>query len=93
MKSAYKSVMFFTGQKELEMQFKMNRVVGQFRQKYELMQEKFSEKLEQVHVAYQKLSKKCQMMEQETESLLKDKQELQEKFAEKSRSTLSSQVL
>lgn len=85
MKSAYKSVMFFTGQKELEMQYKMNKVVGQFRQKYELMQEKFSEKLEQVHVAYQKLSKKCQMMEQEMESLLKDKQELQEKFAEKSR--------
>ncbi|KAF3672870.1 E3 ubiquitin-protein ligase CCNB1IP1 -like protein [Capsicum annuum] len=73
------------GQKELEMQFKMNKIVAQCRQKCEMMQEKFSEKLEQIHTAYQKVSKKCQMKEQEIESLSKDKQELQEKFAEKSR--------
>lgn len=85
MKSAYRSVMFYIGQKELEMQFKMNRVVAQCRQKCEVMQEKFTEKLEQVHTAYQKIAKRCQMMEQEIESLSKDKQELQEKFAEKSR--------
>lgn len=85
MKSAYRSVMFQIGQKELEMQFKMNKIVAQCRQKCEMMQEKFSEKLEQIHTAYQKVSKKCQMKEQEIESLSKDKQELQEKFAEKSR--------
>ncbi|KAK1368964.1 E3 ubiquitin-protein ligase CCNB1IP1-like [Heracleum sosnowskyi] len=85
MKSAYRSVMFYAGQKELEMQFKMNKIVGQCRQKCEAMQGKFTEKLEQVHTAYQKMAKKCQMMEQEMESLSKDKQELQEKFSEKSR--------
>ncbi|CAK9151749.1 unnamed protein product [Ilex paraguariensis] len=85
MKSAYRSVMFYIGQKELEMQFKMNRIVAQCRQKCEVMQEKFTEKLEQVHTAYQKMAKRCQLMEQEIESLSKDKQELQEKFAEKSR--------
>lgn len=67
------------------MQFKMNKIVAQCRQKCEMMQEKFSQKLEQVHTAYQKVAKKCQMMEQEIETLSKDKQELQEKFAEKSR--------
>ncbi|MCL7026042.1 hypothetical protein MKW94_023987, partial [Papaver nudicaule] len=85
MKSAYRSVMFFIGQKELEMQYKLNKIVAQCRQKCEAMQEKFTEKMEQVHTAYQKMSKRCQMMEQEIESLSKDKQELQEKFAEKSR--------
>lgn len=75
------------------MQYKVNRIVAQCRQKCELMQqkaemmqEKFTEKLEQVHTAYQKMAKRCQMMEQEIETLSKDKQELQEKFAEKSRS-------
>ncbi|XP_042478621.1 E3 ubiquitin-protein ligase CCNB1IP1 homolog isoform X2 [Macadamia integrifolia] len=85
MKSSYRSVMFFIGQKELEMQYKMNKIVAQCRQKCEAMQEKFTEKLEQVHTAYQKMAKRCQMMEQEIESLSKDKQELQEKFSEKSR--------
>lgn len=85
MKSAYRSVMFYIGQKELEMQFKMNRIVAQCRQKCEVMQEKFTEKLEQVHTAYQKMAKKCQMMQQEIERLNKDNQELEEKFAEKSR--------
>ncbi|KAJ1278672.1 hypothetical protein BS78_04G096400 [Paspalum vaginatum] len=85
MKSAYRSVMFYIGQKELEMQYKMNRIVGQCRQKCELMQTKFTEKLEEVHTAYQKMAKRCQLMEQEIENLMRDKQELQEKFAEKSR--------
>ncbi|KAK3133910.1 hypothetical protein QOZ80_6AG0542650 [Eleusine coracana subsp. coracana] len=85
MKSAYRSVMFYIGQKELEMQYKMNQVVGQCRQKIELMQGKFTEKLEELHTAYQKMGKKCQLMEQEIENLSKEKQELQEKFAEKSR--------
>lgn len=67
------------------MQCKMNKIVGQCRQKCEAMQEKFTEKLEQVHSAYQKMAKRCQIMEQEIESLSKDKQELQEKYAEKSR--------
>ncbi|VAI57159.1 unnamed protein product [Triticum turgidum subsp. durum] len=55
------------------------------RQKCEVMQAKFTEKLEEVHAAYQKMAKRCQLMEQEIENLTRDKQELQEKFAEKSR--------
>ncbi|THU60710.1 hypothetical protein C4D60_Mb07t15630 [Musa balbisiana] len=85
MKSAYRSVMFYIGQQELEMNYKMKKIVGQCKQKCEVMQEKFTEKLEQIHTAYQKMAKRCQMMEQEIESLSKDKQELQEKYAEKSR--------
>ncbi|KAI7753234.1 hypothetical protein M8C21_015627 [Ambrosia artemisiifolia] len=85
MKSSYKSIMFYIGQKELEMQYKMNRIVAQCRQKCETMQEKFTEKMEQVHTAYQKMAKRCQQAEQEIENLSKDKQELQEKFSEKSR--------
>ncbi|RWR89173.1 E3 ubiquitin-protein ligase CCNB1IP1 isoform X1 [Cinnamomum micranthum f. kanehirae] len=85
MKTAYRSVTFYIGQKELEMQFKLNKIVGQCRQKCEVMQDKFTEKLEQVHAAYQKMAKRCQMLEHEIESLTKDKQELQEKFSEKSR--------
>jgi E3 ubiquitin-protein ligase CCNP1IP1 len=85
MKSAYRSVMFYIGQKELEIQYTMNQVVGQCKQKIELMQGKFTEKLEELHTAYQKMGKKCQLMELEIENLTKEKQELQEKFAEKSR--------
>ncbi|KAG9448143.1 hypothetical protein H6P81_014271 [Aristolochia fimbriata] len=85
MKSAYRSIMFYIGQRDLEMQYKMNKVVGQCRQKCEAMQEKFTEKLEQIHTAYQKMAKKCHLLEQENENLSKDKQELQEKFSEKSR--------
>lgn len=85
MKSMYKSVMFYMGQKELEMKHKMNMVVAQYRQRCEAMQEKFTEKLEQVHTAYQKMGKRCQMMQQEVDALTKDKQELQQKYAEKSR--------
>ncbi|PSS15995.1 E3 ubiquitin-protein like [Actinidia chinensis var. chinensis] len=84
MKSAYRSLMFYIGQKDLEMQLKMNRIVAQCRQKCEAMQEKFTEKMDQVHTAYQKMAKRCQMLEQEIESLSKDKQELQDKFSEKS---------
>ncbi|XP_004516257.1 E3 ubiquitin-protein ligase CCNB1IP1 homolog isoform X2 [Cicer arietinum] len=85
MKSAHRSVMFYIGQKELEWQVKMNRMQRQYRQKFEEMQEKFNENVEQAHTAYQKMAKRCQMMQQEIESLTKDNQELQEKFAEKSR--------
>ncbi|GAB2226828.1 hypothetical protein Droror1_Dr00008619 [Drosera rotundifolia] len=56
------------------MQCKMNRIVARYFQKCESMQEKFSKKLEQVHTAYQKMAKRCQMMEQEIENLSKDKQ-------------------
>lgn len=79
------SVMFYIGQKELEMQYKMNRIVGQCRQKCELMQAKFTEKLEEVHTTYQKMAKRRQLLEQENENLNRDKHELQENFAEKSR--------
>uniref|UniRef100_M4FF02 RING-type domain-containing protein n=1 Tax=Brassica campestris TaxID=3711 RepID=M4FF02_BRACM len=85
MKSAYRSIMFYVSQRDLEMQCKMNRVVAQCRQKCEGMQAMLSEKMEKAHAAYQKVSKRCQMMEQEVENLTKDKQELQEKFSEKSR--------
>ncbi|CAI0453463.1 unnamed protein product [Linum tenue] len=85
MKSTFKSVMFYIGQKELEMQFKLSRLAAQYRQKFEATQEKFNEKLEQVYAAYQKAAKRCQMMEQENERLRKDKAELQEKFSEQSR--------
>lgn len=85
MKSAYRSVMFCISQRDLEMQYKMNRAVAQCRQKCEGMQAKYSEKMEQVHTAYQKMGKRCQMMEQAVENLIKDKQELLEKFSEKSR--------
>lgn len=85
MKSAYRSVSFYIGQRDLEMQYKMNKLVAQCRQKCEVMQEKCREKLEQVYTAYQKMTKRCQMLEQERESLSKDKQELQDKFAEKCR--------
>lgn len=93
MKSAYRSVMFYIGQKELEMQYKMNRIVGQCRQKCELMQAKFTEKLEEVHIAYQKMAKRCQLLEQENENLNRDKHELQEKFAEKSRLAMCQYLL
>jgi E3 ubiquitin-protein ligase CCNP1IP1 len=81
----YKSIMFYMGQKELEMKYKINLVVAQYRQRCEAMQQKFTEKLEQVHTAYQKMGKRCQIMQQEIDTLTKDKQELQEKYAEKSR--------
>ncbi|KAG8502385.1 hypothetical protein CXB51_000450 [Gossypium anomalum] len=81
---AYRSVMFYIRQKELEIQYKMKRIALCW-QKSEAMQEKFSEKLEQVHTAYQSLGKRCQMIQQEIENLSKEKQELQEKFSDNSR--------
>lgn len=77
--------MFYIGQRDLEMQAKMNKVMSQCRQKYEAMQEKLTQKLEEAFTAYQKMGKRCQMMEQENENLSKDKLELQEKFSEKCR--------
>lgn len=77
--------MFYIGQRDLEMQAKMNKVMSQCRQKYEEMQEKLTQKLEEAFTAYQKMAKRCQMMEQENENLSKDKLELQEKFSEKCR--------
>ena len=68
------------------MQCKMYRVVAQCCEKCEGILSMFSEKMEQVRTAYQKMGKSCQMMEQERENLTKYKQELQEKFSEKSRS-------
>ncbi|XAR68192.1 hypothetical protein NMG60_11003237 [Bertholletia excelsa] len=72
MKSAYRSVMFYTGQKGLEMQ------------KCEAVQQNFTERLEQGHTTYQEMAKRCQMLEREIDSLSNDEQELQEKFSEKS---------
>ncbi|XP_068640780.1 E3 ubiquitin-protein ligase CCNB1IP1 homolog [Aristolochia californica] len=85
MKSAYRSVMFYIAQRDREVQYKMNKVVGQCQQKCEAVQEKFTDKLEQVHTAYLKMAKRCLLLEQENENLSKNKQELQEKFSEKSR--------
>ncbi|KAL8512204.1 hypothetical protein ACS0TY_018604 [Phlomoides rotata] len=85
LKSTYKSVVFYIAQKELEMQAKMNKVVAQCRQKCEAMQEKFTEKMEQIYTAYQKTAKRCQILQQQIESLSKDKQEIQEKYSEKCR--------
>ncbi|KAJ3709015.1 hypothetical protein LUZ61_012720 [Rhynchospora tenuis] len=85
MKILHKSVMFYKEQKELEEKYKMNSVVAQNHLRCEAMQEKFAENMEQVHAAYQKMGKRCQMMQQEVDALAKDKQELQEKYSEKSR--------
>ena len=84
MKSAFKGVMFWLGQKEVESQLTISKAV-QLKKKYEEMQTKYMEKLEQVHAAYQKAMKKCQLLEHEKENLVKDKNELQEKYTEKSR--------
>ncbi|CAG7896497.1 unnamed protein product [Brassica rapa] len=79
-------LLFSLIERDLGMQCKMNRFVAQCRQKCEGILSMFSEKMEQVRIAYQKMGKSCQMMEQERENLTKYKQELQEKFSEKSRS-------
>ncbi|XP_022878652.1 E3 ubiquitin-protein ligase CCNB1IP1 homolog isoform X2 [Olea europaea var. sylvestris] len=85
MKSSFRSVMFSTGQKDLEMQVKMNKIVAQCQQKCETMQEKFTEKLEQIHIEYQKLALRCQIFEQEIETLSEDKQQLLERERERRR--------
>lgn len=84
MKSAYKGVMFWIGQKEVESQLTVNKAMH-LKQKYEEMQEKYVEKLEQVHAAYQKAMKKIKMLENEKENMNRDKLELQQKYTEKSR--------
>ncbi|KAL0696545.1 hypothetical protein Bca4012_063725 [Brassica carinata] len=83
--SAYRSIMFYVSQRDLEMQCKLDRVVAQSRQKCEGVQAMLSEKVDKGIAAYQKMAKRCQMMEQEVENLTKDTQELKEKFSEKSR--------
>ncbi|XP_057766372.1 E3 ubiquitin-protein ligase CCNB1IP1 homolog isoform X2 [Salvia miltiorrhiza] len=85
MKSSYRSIMFYIGQRDLEMQVKMKKIVAQYRQKYEEMQEKLTQKVEEAYGAYQKMGKRCQILAQENENLAKDKLELQEKFSEKCR--------
>ncbi|KAB2616060.1 E3 ubiquitin-protein ligase CCNB1IP1-like protein [Pyrus ussuriensis x Pyrus communis] len=69
MKSAHKSVMFYIGQRELEMQYKMNRIQAQYRQKFEAMQEKSGEKMEQLHAAYQKMGKRLGVPRSNPDSL------------------------
>ncbi|CAM6082780.1 unnamed protein product [Calypogeia fissa] len=84
MKSAFKGVVFWIGQKDVEAQVTVTKAM-QLREKFEEMQTKYMEKLQQVHSAYQKAMKKLQALEEEKESILKDKNELQEKYSEKSR--------
>ncbi|KAL2651882.1 hypothetical protein R1flu_020010 [Riccia fluitans] len=84
MKSAFKGVVFWIGQKDVEAQLTVNKAV-ELRQKFQEMQNKYIEKLQQVHAGYQKAVKKVQALQEENESLLKDRNELQEKYAEKSR--------
>ncbi|KAL3699973.1 hypothetical protein R1sor_017995 [Riccia sorocarpa] len=84
MKSAFKGVVFWIGQKDVEAQLTVNKAI-ELRQKFEEMQNKFKEKLQQVHTGYQKAVKKIQALQEEKESLLKEKNELQEKYAEKAR--------
>ncbi|KAH7314476.1 hypothetical protein KP509_21G004400 [Ceratopteris richardii] len=84
MKSAFKGISFWIGQKDVEAQLTMKKAM-QLRQRFEQMQTKFQEKLEQLHGAYQKAVKRLQAVEQDRESLFKDKTELQEKYTEKSR--------
>ncbi|BBM99145.1 E3 ubiquitin-protein ligase CCNP1IP1 [Marchantia polymorpha subsp. ruderalis] len=84
MKSAFKGVVFWLGQKDVEAQVTVSKAM-QLRQKFEEMQTKYMEKLQQVHAGYQKAMKKLQCVQEEKDSLLKDRKELQEKYAEKAR--------
>lgn len=84
MKSAFKGISFWIGQKDIEAQLSIKKAM-QLRQRCEQMQTKFAEKLEQLHGAYQKAVKKIHSVEQELDNVSKDKAELQEKYAEKSR--------
>lgn len=100
MKSAFKGVVFWIGQKDVEVQLSVNKALH-FRQKCEQMEAAYSQKmsqaeeaynakLQQVHAGYQKAMKKIQAMEQERETTQKDKKEIQEKYTEKSRFLISS---
>ena len=95
MKSAFKGVIFWIEQKDVEVQLSVNKALH-FRQKCEQMQAAYSQKmsqveeaytakLQQVHSGYQKAMKKIQGMEHEREIMMKDKKEIQEKYTEKSR--------
>lgn len=84
MKSAFKGVVFWISQVEVEGQLTIQKAMH-LKQKYEEMQAKYMEKLEQLHGAYQKAMHKVQVLEQEKENLVKDINELQEKYTEKSR--------
>eukprot|EP00850_Spirogloea_muscicola_P002084 SM000008S22173 [mRNA] locus=s8:194538:202369:+ [translate_table: standard] len=78
MKSAFKGVVFWIGQKDVESQVTVTKAV-QLKARFEEVQAKYLEKLEQVHAAYQKAMKRAQALEHEKESLVKDRTELQEK--------------
>lgn len=102
MKSAFKGVVFWIGQKDVEVQLSVNKAL-QFRQKCEQMQDDYSQKmnqveeaynskLQQVHAGYQKAMKKIKDMEHEKETMQKDKKEVQEKYTEKSRFQTSLSV-
>eukprot|EP00898_Chlorokybus_atmophyticus_P001789 jgi/Chlat1/2610/Chrsp178S00154 len=84
MKSAFKGVIFWIGQKDVESQMIISKA-QHLRQKYDEMQSRYTQKLEEVHGAYQKAMRTVQALKQEREQLLNDKNELQEKYAEKSR--------
>eukprot|EP00850_Spirogloea_muscicola_P007089 SM000035S13069 [mRNA] locus=s35:266626:274780:- [translate_table: standard] len=84
MKSAFKGVVFWIGQKDVESQVTVTKAM-QLKARFEEVQAKYLEKLEQVHAAYQKAMKRAQALEHEKESLVKDRTELQEKYSEKSR--------
>jgi hypothetical protein len=94
MKSAFKGVVFWIGQKDVEFQVTVRKAV-QLQEKCEQMQAKYLEKMKQVEAAYtgklqqvQRASmQKIQALEEERQNFINDKNELQEKYTEKSRHT------
>ncbi|XP_024515670.1 E3 ubiquitin-protein ligase CCNB1IP1 homolog [Selaginella moellendorffii] len=84
MKSAFKGVIFWIGQKDVESQLTVNRAT-QWKQKCKEMEATFMQKMSEFQGAYQKAVKRVQALEAERDSLLKDKSELEEKYSEKSR--------
>ncbi|CAK9236450.1 unnamed protein product [Sphagnum troendelagicum] len=92
MKSAFKGVVFWIGQKDVEFQVTVRKAV-QLQEKCEQMQAKYLEKMKQVEAAYigklqqvQRASmQKIQALEEERQNFINDKNELQEKYTEKSR--------
>ncbi|KAF8080895.1 hypothetical protein N665_0917s0011 [Sinapis alba] len=84
MRTTSESLKFYISQMELQCENKMNRFGNQCREQCQGMKSKCIEKMEQVREAYEKLGKRCGLMEQEVANLTKDKQELQEKFSETS---------
>ncbi len=92
MKSALKGVGFWIGQKDVELQVTVRKAI-QLQEKSEKMQAKYLEKMKQVEAAYmgklQQLHKasmqKIQALEEQRENFINDKNELQDKYTEKSR--------